>query len=94
MQSSDGGSLPILPAGQATAFMQTRESPVPEQSVECQPNAILVEELPPSLTIESLSTGSHLKPLEFSCMYPSGHEVHTSCPPSAEYLPGILQCVQ
>ena len=45
MQSSDGGLLPILPAGQATAFIQTRESPVPEQSVECQPNAILVEEL-------------------------------------------------
>ena len=88
MQSSDGGSLPIFPAGQATAFIQTRESPVPEQSVECQPNAILVEELPPVLTIESLFTGLHNVPLEFSCMYPAGHEEHDTNPFSLPNLPG------
>ena len=88
MQSSDGGSLPILPAGQGSAFMQTREMLVPVQLVECHPNAIKVEELPPELTIESLFTGLHNVPLEFSCIYPAGHEEHKTNPFSLPNFPG------
>ena len=88
MQSSDGGSLPILPAGQGSAFIQTRERLVPVQLVECHPNAIKLEELPPELTIESLFTGSHNVPLGFSCMYPAGHVEHDTNPFSLPNLPG------
>jgi hypothetical protein len=88
MQSSDGGTLPIFPAGQALATLQTRETLVPVQLVACQPSAILVEELPPELTIESLFTGSHIVPLGFSCMYPAGHEEHDTNPFSLPNLPG------
>ena len=88
MQSSDGGSLPIFPAGQGSAFMQTRETLMPVQLVACQPNAITVEELPPVLTIESLFTGLHNVPLEFSCIYPAGHEEHETNPFSLPNFPG------